>query len=216
MNLLEKLLKEPLSAARRRRNLIVFFIIAHTVFLVFGEWAVAKGIPSVLGLREELLKELRTLPYLQPLTGALANSLILKIIYTFFFNLLIGALVSTTVTGLIFFLPYVIAVWRSFTVGLLFHGLGVTPLQTLVFYGTFILEFGGYCISSAAGTDMGLALIWPERKGTKSRKDAFLISLRDASSLYLLVILLLFVAAVWEMSWLEYLGPLIRTDAPIK
>ncbi len=204
------LVKEANAALKRRRNLIVFFALAHAVFLFFGQWAVMRGMPAVVELRQELLKEIQTLAYLKPLTGALADSLALKILYTFLFNLLIGAFLSTTVTGMvIFFLPYAIAVWRSFTVGLLFYGLGSSVDKSVVFYGTFILEFGAYAISSAAGTDMGLSLIWPKRKAVSSRTEAFKVAAQDSLRLYVVVALLLFIGAVWEMGWLEVIGPLI-------
>jgi len=209
------ILNSAIGAAKRRRNLILFFILAHAVFLFFGHWTMYKGIPGVVYLREEQLKLIREAAYLKPLTGVLAESLILKILYTFFFNLLFGAFLSTTLSGLVFFLPYVIAVWRSFIIGVLFYGLeDLTPLKLFIFYTVFILEFGAYSISSAAGTDMGLAILWPARKGTESRKEAFRTAVREMGRLYTLVIILLFVSAVWEISWLEYLGPFIRAGKP--
>ncbi len=209
---LTSVFKESLQAARRLKNLIVFYSAAHVVFLIFGQWAAAKKIPSVLLIREEQLKEIQNLAYLKPLTGVLADSLVLKILYTFFFNLIFGAFLSTTITGVAFFLPYMIAVWRSFIVGVLFYGQTISPGATAVFYGTFILEFGGYCLSSAVGTDIGLSILWPSRKGTKSRKVALLEAIKNGARLYVLVILILVVAAIWEISWLQYMGPLIKPD----
>lgn len=205
-------LKESFQAARKLKNLIFFYSAAHIVFLIFGQWAVAKKIPSALLIREEHLKEIQNLAYLKPLTGVLANSLALKILYTFFFNLIFGAFLSTTITGAVFFLPYLIAVWRSFIVGVLFYGQTVNLGATAVFYGTFILEFGGYCLSSAVGTDIGLSILWPSRKGTKSRKVAFMKAIKNGAWLYVLVISVLIVAAIWEISWLEYMGPFIKPD----
>lgn len=204
------ILRESFNAAKRRKNLIVFYAAAQIVFLIFGQWMVAEGFPGVIHLRDEQLREIQNLPYLKPLTGLLANSLILKILYTFFFNLVFGAFLSTTVTGIVFFLPYIIAVWRSFLIGVLISGMDVSPGMIAVFYGTYILEFGAYCISSAVGTDIGLALLWPLRKGTHSRKEAFSIAVRDGGRLYILVALVLFISAIWEISWLHYLGPLMK------
>lgn len=208
---IREILRTAIGAAKRRRNLLVFFSLAHVVFLLFGHWAVYKGVPMVMYLREEQFKIIREAAYLKPLTGVLADSLALKILYTFLFNLVFGALLSTTVTGLVFFLPYIIAVWRSFIIGILFFGLeGLTPLKSFIFYTVFILEFGAYSITSAAGTDIGLAILWPERKGTESRKEALRTALKEASRLYTLAIIILFVSAVWEISWLEYIGPFIK------
>ena len=203
-------LKESIEVAVRMKRLIIFFAIVHVVFLFFGQWMVAKGVPAVLTLREEQMKELQNLMYLKPLTGPLASSLLLKIGYTAFFNIVLGAFISTTVFGVVFFFPYIIAVWRGFIIGMLFYGLDAAPFKSTVFYGTFLLEFGAYSISSAIGTDIGLGLIWPGRKGTESRMEAFRASVADAKKLYFLIALILVVAAVWEIGWLHYLGPFIK------
>jgi len=208
MESLKNMLANSIEAAKRRRNLIVFFISTHVILLFFGQLMVAQGYPGVLELREEQLKQIQELPYLKPLMGPLAENLPLKVLYTFSFNLILGAFVSTTLTGLVFFFPYMVAVWRSFLVGILVAGMEYSPAMVAVFYGTFILEFGAYCISSAIGTDIGLALLFPERKGVASRKEALGIAARDGVRLYVLVIIILFVAAIWEMTGLHYLGPL--------
>lgn len=207
---LKALFESSMNAARRRRNLIVFFVLVHLVFLAFGQWMVARGYPSVLELRAEQLKAIQDLPYLKPLTGALADNLALKILYTFAFNLVFGAFLSTTVTGAIFFLPYLIAVWRSFIIGILIYGLDIDLRMAVIFYGTFILEFGAYCISSAAGTDIGLSLLAPARKGVETRAEALRIAAREGAKLYLFVIIILFMAAIWEITWLHYTGPLLE------
>lgn len=186
--------------------------LAHTVFFILGQWMVAQKIPGALFLRTELYKMIQDMPFLKPLTGILADSLFLKVIYTLFVNLIFGAFLSTTLTGIVFFLPYVIAVWRSFVMGLLIYGLPLTPLKLAIFYVTLILEFGGYSISSAVGTDIGLSLLWPLRKGTTSRKQSFLIAFQDSMRLYLLIFILLLIGAIWEMGWLHYLGPIVTPE----
>lgn len=207
---LRELLLESLQAAKRRRNLIIFFAFVHVVFFGFGQWMVAQGYPSAIELRAEQLKNIQELPYLKPLTGALADNLPLKILYTFGFNLLFGAFVSTTFMGLVFFFPYLIAVWRSFIIGVLVSDMDSSAVMNVIFYGTFILEFGAYCISSAIGTDLGLSLLWPSRKGVASRMEALREAARDGAKLYILVIIVLFVAAIWEITWLHYMGPLLK------
>ncbi|MCC6503243.1 MAG: stage II sporulation protein M [Deltaproteobacteria bacterium] len=206
----KELFRESIMAARRRRNLIVFFALVHIVFLGLGQWMVAQGYPGVLDLRTEQLKNLQDLSYLKPLTGVLADNLLLKILYTFAFNLVMGAFVSTTLTGLVFFFPYMIAVWRSFLIGILVADMDTSLAMAVIFYGTFILEFGAYCVSSAIGADLGLSYLWPSRKGTESRSEALKIAARDGARLYLLVAVILFAAAVWEISWLHYMGPLLK------
>ena len=209
---IKKFLDPAVAALRERKNLVFFFVLTHMVFLFFGEWMVARGVPGVLGLRAEMLQEIQDLPYLKPLTGPLAGSLFLKITYTCLFNLIFGAFLTTTVTGLVFFIPYVMAVWRSFMIGVLFYGLDTSGVEEVVFYGTVVLEFGAYCLSSAVGTDIGLSILLPGRKKTASRMEAALLSLHQGLKLYRLVFLLLLAGAIWEISWLHYLGPFIKPD----
>lgn len=207
---LKELLHESLQAAKRRRNLIIFFAFVHIVFLGFGQWMVAQGYPSALEMRAEQLKNIQDLTYLKPLTGILADNLPLKILYTFGFNLVFGAFLSTTVLGLVFFFPYLIAVWRSFIIGILVSDMDTSPVMTVIFYGTFVLEFGAYCISSAIGTDLGLSVLWPSRKGKTTRSEAFRVAASDGAKLYLLVAIILFISAIWEITWLHYMGPLVK------
>lgn len=196
--------------AVEKKHLIVFFLAAHAVFLGLGILTMRWRMPGVLALRADLMKEVQDLFYVQPLTGPLATSLVLKITYTFFFNLVFGALISTTLTGFSIFIPYVIAVWRSFIIGILFYGMDPTPLQSIVFAGTAILEFGAYSFSSAIGTDLGLSVFFPSREGTASRAEALRRTLQKDKYLFIFVALLLFLGAVWEITWLHLLGSLVQ------
>ncbi len=203
----------PFESLKKMKGLVMFFMATHVVFLVFGQWMVVKGYPAVLEMRAAQLKMIQELMYLKPLTGALAESLALKILYTFFFNLSFGAFLSTTLGGVVFFLPYVIAVWRAFVIGMLVQGLVISPLMAVVFYATFAFEFSAYCLSSSIGTDLGLTLLWPKYRGKDTRKEALPLLIKDGARLYVLVIVLLFIGAVWEIGWLHYLGPLIPPPA---
>lgn len=204
------------KATAQRKNLITFFVLTHLAFLALGQWMALAGYPVVLELRAKQLELIQDLPYLKPLTGLLADSLALKILYTFAFNLVFGAFLSTTASGLIFFLPYLVAVWRGFIIGVLISDFSLTPTMIAMFYGTFVLEFGAYCLSSAVGTDIGLSLAIPERKGADSRRKAFNVAVREGMHLYLFVALILFFAAIWEISWIEYAGGLATTGGLIK
>ncbi len=210
---IQEFFRESIRTAKDQKRMILFFAATHLVFLIMGEVMVAREIPGVLHLRAEQLKAVQELVYLKPLTGVLATSIILKVAYTLLFNLIFGAFVSTTLFGALFFLPYVMAVWRGFLIGMLFYGLDAgAPVKGLIFYGTFLFEFGAYSISSAIGTDFGLTLLSPVRKGVESRREALTIWLVGAKRLYFLVFILLFIGAVWEIGWLHYLGPIMDMD----
>lgn len=188
------------------KTLITFLVITNIVFLFFGQWMIATGVSGAVEYKNEFLKKLPEMGYLKPLTGSLAPYLPLKIAYTFLFNLTVGAFLSTTIPGIIFFLPYVITVLRAWVVGVMFYGVNTTPLHLVVFYGTLVLEFGGYVFSSAAGINIGLAILNPAWKGKETRSEAFKTAIADMKLLFLLAATLLFLGAVWEMSWLHFFG----------
>lgn len=188
------------------KTIIIFLVITNIVFLFFGQWMVATEVPGAVEFKKEFMKQLPEAGYLKPLSGPLAPYLVLKIIYTFLFNLTMGAFLSTTVPGVVFFLPYLITVFRAWVVGVVFYGTTPTPLHLAIFYGTFILEFGGYVFSSAAGINIGLALLKPGWKGANTRLQAFKAALSDAKLLFVIAATLLFAGAVWEMGWLHFFG----------
>jgi hypothetical protein len=196
--------KIALDIAKNYKNLIIFLALTNIVFFFFGQWMVAQELPGVIEFRKEVLKNLPELFYLKPITGPLAPYIILKIIYTFIFNLTVGAFLTTTAPGAIFFLPYIISVLRAWSIGVIFYGLLSNPIMVIAFYGTFILEFGAYILSAAAGIDIGLSILMPSRKGKIKRKDAFRAALNDSFSLYLLIATLLLLGAIWEMGWLHF------------
>ncbi|OGQ52801.1 MAG: hypothetical protein A3J24_08385 [Deltaproteobacteria bacterium RIFCSPLOWO2_02_FULL_53_8] len=200
--------KQSLLTFKRRQNLIIFFAVAQVAFYVFGQWLIASEIPAAVALRTEVLGQLKDTAYLKPLTTFLGGNIPLQIAYTFAFNLVFGAFLTTTVSGIVFFIPYMIAVWRGFVIGLLTFGLIDSPSMAAAFYGTFILEFCAYSMSSAIGTDIGLTLLWPMRKKQASRKEALREAIRDGADIYLLVAVILFIAAVWEIVALHLIGPL--------
>lgn len=188
------------------RTLITFLIITNIVFLLFGQWMIATGVSGAVEYKNEFLKKLPEMGYLKPLAGPLAPYLSLKIAYTFLFNLTVGAFLSTTIPGIIFFLPYIITVLRAWVVGVIFYGATTSTLHLLVFYGTFVLEFGGYVFSSAAGINIGLAILNPAWKGKETRLIALKAAINDAALLFVIAATLLFLGAVWEMSWLHLFG----------
>lgn len=195
-----------LYIAKNYKNLIIFLALANIVFFFFGQWMVAQELPGVIEFRKEVLKNLPELLYIKPITGPLAPYVILKIIYTFIFNLTVGAFLTTTAPGAIFFLPYIISVLRAWSIGVIFYGLLSNPIMVIAFYGTFILEFGAYVLSAAVGIDIGLSILIPSRKKMTKRKDAFKVALVDAFYLYLLIATLLLLGAIWEMGWLHFAG----------
>ncbi|HBO85134.1 MAG: hypothetical protein A2073_04125 [Deltaproteobacteria bacterium GWC2_42_11] len=187
--------------------LLIILVICNLVFIIMGQWMVMNGVPEILELRKEMLKDIPSLPYLKPLLGSLAPYLSLKILYTFFFNLIFGAFLSTTITGIVFFLPFFITMGRALYVGILFYGITDSIILKILFAGTFLLEFGGYVFSTAAGINLGLSIAFPKQWKKKEKiGDALKEAINDIKWFYVIAAALLFFGAVWEMGWIHFMG----------
>jgi hypothetical protein len=203
---IKRLLEKSWESIIKLKRWVFILIFINISFFLLGYGMVEFGYPYALEFRERQLNEIPNLSYLQPLLGALSPYLSLKILYTFLFNLVAGAFVSTTLTGIALFLPFIITMYRAWFVGVVFHGFLVSPLFTIVFVGTFILEFGAYVLSASVGISVGCALFFPERYYSLKRKEAFLASLKDGFWVYIMVMILLFLGAIWEITWLHNLN----------
>ncbi len=199
------LLRRSIDVARVHSFWIWLLIGLNITFLFVGSSMVRAGIPWVIEQREVYLKEIQNLPYLKPLVGPLSPYLGLKILYTFLFNLIFGAFLSTTLPGVIFFLPILINIYRAWFVGVVFYGFTSSVAGGIIFLFTLFFEFGGYILSSVAGIILGMALLFPYRYGG-SRKEAMRRAIRDGAYLYVLVVMFLLIGAIWEMTTLHYLS----------
>ena len=64
---------------------------------------------------------------------------------------------------------------------------------------TLLLEWGAYVFSAAAGINISLSTIFPSRYQVDSRWIAFKEAWKDAGRIYVIVIILLALGAIWEM-----------------
>lgn len=199
-----EIIRRSISIIREYSFWVWFLVILNLTFLIIGSSMIKAGIPWVIEQRETYLKEIPTLPYLKPLVGPLSPYLSLKIIYTFLFNLIFGAFLSTTLPGVVFFLPILINIYRAWFVGVVFYGFTSSTVGGIVFLLTLLFEFGGYVFSSVAGIVIGLSLLFPKRYG-RDRKEALKVATKEAAYIYVMVVILLFLGAVWEMTTIHFL-----------
>ena len=114
-------------------------------------------------------------------------------------NLLLGAFVSRTLYGMIFILPYLLAVWEGLGQGALFSNAyhKKSPLNPAIFF-----EFGGYLFATLAGMNLGLSLLLPSRAG---RTEAFMMAWKDVVYIYPIVVIFLVLGAISEALLLKKL-----------
>lgn len=124
---------------------------------------------------------------------------VFMLFYVFIFNLVVSGFVLVTLSGILFFaLPVGFLLFRGFLWGVFLVGLP-TPLF-LAALPTVVLEGEGYVLACVAGVNLGLSWLSPRRVYGEglSREESFKRALKDCVRIYVLVVVLLFAAAVVE------------------
>lgn len=143
------------------------------------------------------------------LTGPLAfvgqayvnTQVIAAILATFLVNLFIGSLASITMPSLIIpFSGLLVAAYRAILWGLLLSpahpGMRLVMIPHSV---VLILEGQAYILTMLAAYIQGRAFLWPKHVGLESRARGYLEGLKRTGKLYLLIILTLAIAALYEV-----------------
>jgi hypothetical protein len=183
---------DSIRAVKEIKGLVLAMASVHVFFLIAGYAVVALSFPWALSLREEFLMSLRGFIPLEAVAASVhEGSLLRAMSITFAYNLSFGAFLSTTLTGVVLFLPALISAFRAFFVGLAFYDHIASAQHLVLIAGTIFLEFGAYSVSSALGTALGIEIA---RRGEVRRALARVV--RG----YLIVALLLLLGAVWEIA----------------
>jgi hypothetical protein len=163
-------------------------------------------VPFAVGYSEAFTEELASSPIFAPLIRSFEEgNLAFAIAYTFLVNTVSGAFTSTTLPGMI---PLIgagilggITAIRGIIVGMIYYyAFTVSIGYMIVALGTAILELGAYVFSAAAGINISLAPIFPQRYAVENRWTAFKLAWKDAARLYVIVLILLALGAIWEMT----------------
>ncbi|HEX6384504.1 MAG TPA: hypothetical protein VF177_07530 [Anaerolineae bacterium] len=133
-----------------------------------------------------------------------SGQLLLAIVLTLVVNLAAGSFVSITLPSL--FVPFsglLVGGLRAVLWGLIFSPTTLAVSSREVVYGVLalgllLLEGQGYVLAMLAAVVQGQAFLWPASVGATSRKQGYLMGLKRTAFLYLLVVLVLAVAAVYE------------------
>jgi len=202
------MLSEAAQAARRMKMLLILVALLYVGSYLAGWYLISIKSPIAVetsrGLRESVLTQQ---PFTSIFQSLQAGELVKAILVTFLVNLTSGAFLTTTLPGIV---PLVgslgtiaVTVLRGFVVGITYPEVLSSSFGGFAIgLGTMILELGAYVFSGAAGINIALAPILPRRYGVQSRWAAFKMAWRDAANVYLLVIILLALGAVWEMTGL--------------
>ncbi len=155
-----------------------------------------------------------------PLAGVASayttGQVLLAIAWTFVINLAVASFVSITLPSLIVpFSGMLIGLVRAVTWGLLFAPPtlavgGREAAMGLLIGVLLILEGQGYVLAMLAAWVQGRAFLSPQSVGAADRGQGFLVGIKRALHIYVLVALVLAVAAVYEAMIVIIVLPLLR------
>lgn len=196
------------NVCHRLRWHLLFVLALYVASFAAGYAAIAASYPFAIDFRSNLIRMVsREAPFTTVTTILRSGNVLMAIVLTFLVNLSSGAFFSTTFLGVVPLLGSggisLITVYRGFSLGVVYHAVLTQSLVVFVVgAGTLILELGGYVFSGAAGIALSLATIFPKRYGSESRWIAFKKTWHDVATLYIVVVVLLLVGAIWEMTGL--------------
>ena len=214
-----RFLTESLKTAKKLKELLLLVAVLYIISYFIGYIVIRIQVPGILGFIDPMLEGISTNPVYTPIISAFENrNLAFAILYTFIVNLSAGAFATTTLPGIIPLIGAaisgVVTIFRGFIIGALFTYAASIETEAqigigwmIVALGTLILELGAYVFSATAGINLSLSSVFPNRYFSESRKIAFKEALKDAGRLYIFVVILLVLGAIWEMTGLYLLMP---------
>ncbi len=156
-------------------------------------------------LQEELLNAVGSAFMTGPLSfvgQAYVNVKVLSAIaVTFFVNLFIGSFATITLPSLIIpFSGLLMGIYRAAIWGLLLSPANPELRLLMIPHSlTLILEGQAYILTLLAALIQGRAFLWPKTVGLESHIKGYVEGLKRTGRIYLLVILTLAIAAVYEV-----------------
>jgi uncharacterized membrane protein SpoIIM required for sporulation len=200
------MLQNPLTTSKKIKDLILLIFIIYTVSFIIGYTITHLELPIAEEIKQGLMTTVSTEEPFTIVTAALEEgNLLFAILFTFVFNLLVGAFFSTTLVGCIPVLGFmgilVITFSRGLIIGIGYYEVFRVSMETMVLaLGTMILELGAYVFSGAAGLLIGISIFFPGKLNKNRRIEAFKQAWLDSASIYIIVIILLLAGAIWEIT----------------
>jgi hypothetical protein len=174
---------------------------AYYGLVVLGMTYVAVVDPA---LQEQLLSDIERAFAEGPLAAVggayLGGNVIAAAVLTFVVNLSVGSLLSITLPSLI--VPFgglLLGAYRAALWGLVLAPTNTQLALVMIPHSlTLLLEGQAYVLTMLAVYVQGKAFLWPDSVGAATRTQGYVTGLKLSVRLYLLVVLVLAVAAVYE------------------
>ncbi len=198
---MKNLLKSAWGLVQENRRAYIIINIVYYGLVVIGMIYVA--------FNQKLQEELLNLVGAGFMTGPLSfvgqayvNAEVLTAIAaTFFVNLFIGSFGTITLPSLIIpFSGFLIGIYRSILWGLLLSPAHPDMRLIMIPHSlTLIIEGQAYILALLAAYIQGRAFLWPKTVGLETRAKGYVEGLKRTGKIYLLVVLTLAIAAIYEV-----------------
>ena len=196
----ELLLSAWVLVKENRRAYFAINVIYYGLVVVFMIY-VAFNPPLQRSLLDQMGSAFMTGP-LSFVGKAYSNTLVLPAIAaTFFVNLLLGSLAEITLPSLIIpFSGMLIGVVRAVLWGLILSPAEPSLRLAMIPHSlTLLLEGQGYILALLAVYIQGRAFLWPNTAGVAGHGRGYVEGLKRTGLLYVLVILVLLISAIYEV-----------------
>jgi hypothetical protein len=156
------------------------------------------------GLMDEIGMVFTQGPLSTVLGAYTGGQVLLAVALTFVVNLIGGSFVAITLPSLIIpFSGLLVAGFRAILWGLIFTPTSFEAGANSILIGILLvlllfLEGQGYVLAMLAAYLQGVAFLWPHKVGAESHLQGYGSGLKQSLHLYLLVMLVLVIAAVYE------------------
>jgi hypothetical protein len=198
---MKNLLKSAWGLVQENRRAYIVINIVYYGLVVIGMIYVAFN----QKLQEELLNAIGAQFMTGPLSfvgQAYVNAQVFTaVLATFFVNLLAGSFGTITLPSLIIpFSGFLIGIYRAILWGLLLSPANPELRLVMIPHSlTLVLEGQAYILTLLAAYVQGRAFLWPKSIGLESRAKGYLEGLKRTGRIYLLVVLTLAIAAIYEV-----------------
>jgi hypothetical protein len=198
-------IREALSLIKNDRKAFNLITIGYFGGITIG-MLIIRSTPELQKQLVTLVGDAFSTGPMQYLTGAYSNGEIIKAIgLTFFVNLLLGTFIALTLPSLIIpFSGFVMGAYRALIWGFLFSpdmtGLDLSKVLMGIGIGLLLIfEGGAYVLGLFAAFLQSRAWVKPVSVGVENHKQGYLAGLRLTLRMYLLVIGMLLIAAIYEV-----------------
>ena len=198
---MKNLIKAAWGMVRENRGAYIFLNAAYyglvAVFMIYA----AFNQPLQQSLMEAVGETFMTGPLAFVGQSYVNAQVLTAILATFFINLLIGSFATITLPALIIpFSGILMGFYRAVMWGLILSPANPDLRLMMIPHSiTLVIEGQAYILTMLAAYIQGRAFLWPRSVGAEGYGRGYLEGLRRTAKVYVLVILTLIVAAIYEV-----------------